>query len=130
MNSAPLPWFSYVGGNFIKIGTEGYNEHVDREHYLAGPFCVGKMECNATTDHKYDMPKAIANTEVLLISVNTYPGLLDALSRIASGTLSEKEACITARAALGIAASTTGAIKKKLGQDLSRLVSQGLSHAA
>lgn len=117
--STPRPWHAYVGGNFVKIGCEGYDEYVEKEHYLAGPFCVARMECNAKDDHSYDMLKAIDNAEVLLIAVNGHPVLLDALTKIAA--MGDRVSAKTAQSALGVLSSQTAELRKDLDASRKRI---------
>lgn len=117
----------YVGGNFVKIGGAGYDEYVEKEHYLAGPFCVAAVECNAHPKHDYDMLKAIDNAEVLLTAVNAYPILSDALSKIAAK--GENPMSVrTAREALGVISSQVFELRKNLDAERKR-IKREFSHA-
>lgn len=95
---------------------------------MGGPHSVASIQCNATEHHEYDMRKAIANTAVLLIGVNCYPILRDALSRIAAA--GDKEACRIAREALMSTSYQVTDIKKHLDRELKGLIESGLVHAA
>jgi hypothetical protein len=126
--STPRPWHAYVGGNFVKVGCEGYDEYVEKEHYLAGPFCVLSMECNAKADYSYDMLKAVDNVEVLLTAVNAYPALLDALSKIAA--MGDRESAKTAQSALGVLSSQAFELRKDLDASRNRIQRETPSLAA
>lgn len=68
----PTPWQVYEGGNFVKIGSDGYDAYVEKESYLAGPFCVGETNCHQSKDHDFTMELALANATFIVHAVNSY----------------------------------------------------------
>lgn len=71
-NATPRPWHIYEGGNFVRIGAEGYNEFIERKHYLGGPLAVAEAHYNATENYEADHDKAMANARLIVEAVNSY----------------------------------------------------------
>lgn len=79
---SPLPWHVYEGGNFVNVATEGYEDYVNKHHYLGGPFSVASMEYNATPSYKSDHKKAMANAHLIVECVNQHATLIEQRERL------------------------------------------------
>lgn len=77
--ATPLPWHIYEGGNFVRIGAEGYDEYVQKNSYLGGPLHVAEVNFHATEGHDADPAKALANAEIMVLATRCHTALVDAL---------------------------------------------------
>lgn len=75
---APIfgPLHVYRGGNFVRIGAEGYDEYVEKESYLGGPLCIAEVRADRE-DYSYDGDLALARAEEIVHRVNCYDDLLN-----------------------------------------------------
>jgi hypothetical protein len=76
------PWEIFEGGNFVKIGAQGYVEWTERKHYLGGPLSVAEMEYNATESYRSNHAKALANAKLIVTAVNERDALLAEVGRL------------------------------------------------
>lgn len=90
----PEPWHVYEGGNFVKIGAEGYDEYIEQEHYLGGPLCVADVEDDFHKREKLteDHAKAMINGARIVTCVNALAGISDPATAIAKAVGALKEA--------------------------------------
>jgi hypothetical protein len=82
-NHTELPWHVYEGGNFVRIVARGYEEFVERKHYLGGPLCVASLHYNATVNYESDHDQAMVNAEFIIRAVNNHDALVEALGLLA-----------------------------------------------
>src|SRR5262249_20196570 len=61
--ATPGPWHVYRGGNFTKIAPEGYDELVERTHYLGGAIC--KLDDWTGEEHRHDAPHVLPTAHLI-----------------------------------------------------------------
>lgn len=76
------PWEVFEGGNFVRLGVEGFIKDSDRRGYMGGPLSVAELEYAATEDHSHNHQTAMGNAEFMKASRTAIPALCATVERL------------------------------------------------
>lgn len=74
-----LPWHVYSGGNFDKVVPEGYDEQVERTHYLGGAICEMDDWNGVNHTSPEARTRATERAAFIVTACNAHEALVDAL---------------------------------------------------